>query len=191
MSEIIKVGMADMKICKIPDKLTTLGLGSCVGVAILDPDTRICGLIHIMLPDSTKIKNNSNISKFADTGIDLLIEQLEKMGINKKNLKAKIAGGATMFVFSSASDFGSVGERNIKSVKETLQNNKDLADLSKVLATINIEADIDTDLSDAKVGEFFTEESYPLFKQLELKSYLKKFENIAPKEENIAYKNIF
>ena len=77
-----------------------------------------------------------------------------------------------------------------KSVKETLQNNKDLADLSKVLATINIEADIDTDLSDAKVGEFFTEESYPLFKQLELKSYLKKFENIAPKEENIAYKTV-
>ena len=77
-----------------------------------------------------------------------------------------------------------------KSVKETLQNNKDLANLSKVLATINIEADIDTDLSDAKVREFFTEESYPLFKQLELKSYLKKFENIAPKEENIAYKTV-
>ena len=75
-----------------------------------------------------------------------------------------------------------------KSVKETLLANRELADLSKVLATINIQADIDTGLDDARVGEFFTEESYPIFKQLELKSYLKKFENIAPKEEAVEYK---
>lgn len=83
-----------------------------------------------------------------------------------------------------------IDEITKKFVKETLQANRELADLSKVLATINIHADIDTDLSDAKVGEFFTEESYPIFKQLELKSYLKKFDNIVPKEEVIAYKTI-
>ncbi len=77
-----------------------------------------------------------------------------------------------------------------KSVKETLQANRGLADLSKVLATINIEADIDTDLNDARIGEFFTEQSYPLFKQLELKSYLKKFENVQPAEEKIEYKTV-
>lgn len=77
-----------------------------------------------------------------------------------------------------------------KSVKETLQNNRELADLSKVLATINVKADIDTDLIDAKVGDFFTQESYPIFKQLELKSYLKKFEHIAPKEEVISYRTV-
>ena len=77
-----------------------------------------------------------------------------------------------------------------KSVKETLLANRELADLSKVLATINIKADIDTDLSDARVGEFFTEESYPIFKQLELKSYLKKFDNVAVKEETISYKTV-
>ena len=77
-----------------------------------------------------------------------------------------------------------------KSVKETLLANKELADLSKVLATINISADIDTDLEDARVGEFFTEKSYPVFKQLELKSYLKKFDNIVPKEEAISYKTV-
>lgn len=77
-----------------------------------------------------------------------------------------------------------------KSVKETLQSNRELADLSKILATINIQADIVTDLSDARVGEFFTEESYPVFKQLELKSYLKKFDNVSPKEEVMAYKTV-
>ncbi len=83
-----------------------------------------------------------------------------------------------------------IEEISKKSVKETLQANRELAELSKVLATINIQADIDTDLSDAQIGEFFTEVSYPIFKQLELKSYLKKFENIVPKEEVIECKTI-
>ena len=83
-----------------------------------------------------------------------------------------------------------IDEITKKSVKETLQNNRELADLSKVLATINVKADIDTDLTDAKVGEFFTQESYPIFKQLELKSYLKKFEHIAPTAEVISYRTV-
>ena len=49
------------------------GLGSCVGVALYDPVTKVSGLLHCMLPDSTQIRNNSNVAKFADTGIDELI----------------------------------------------------------------------------------------------------------------------
>ena len=64
MSEIIKVGMADWKVCSGQDGVTTLGLGSCVGIAIRDPATGIGGLAHIMLPDSTEIRNNSNRFKF-------------------------------------------------------------------------------------------------------------------------------
>ena len=71
MSEIIKVGMADLKTCISPIGITTLGLGSCVGIAIRDPQTKIGGLAHIMLPDSTAIRNSQlNIAKFADTGIE-------------------------------------------------------------------------------------------------------------------------
>ena len=70
MSEVIKVGMADMKTCRGDDGVTTLGLGSCVGIAIRDPGTGIGGLVHVMLPDSSEIKNNTNRPKFADTGIE-------------------------------------------------------------------------------------------------------------------------
>ena len=73
MSEMIKVGMADLKLCKSPDAITTLGLGSCVGIAIRDPITKIGGLAHIMLPDSTKISNNQCIAKFADTINEILL----------------------------------------------------------------------------------------------------------------------
>ena len=97
MSEIIKVGMADLNICKSPDGITTLGLGSCVGIAIRDPIAKVGGLAHIMLPDSTQIANNSNIPKFADTGIEELVRQIVAIGGNRSRFEAKIAGGAQMF----------------------------------------------------------------------------------------------
>ena len=97
MGNMIKVGMADLKACKCPDALTTLGLGSCVGVALYDPVTKIGGLLHCMLPDSTQFRNNSNIAKFADTGIDELIRQMKALGAVDTRIVAKIAGGAQMF----------------------------------------------------------------------------------------------
>ena len=120
MAEMIKVGMADLKICHAPDAITTLGLGSCVGIALYDSISRIAGLAHIMLPDSTQVRQNQNKAKFADTGIDLLIETMVKAGANRKMLTAKIAGGAQMFAFSGNSDMLRVGERNVSAVKGKL-----------------------------------------------------------------------
>lgn len=112
MGEVIKVGMADLNICKSPNIITTLGLGSCIGIALYDPVTKIGGLAHIMLPDSTQIRNNSNIAKFADTGIEELLKRVIEAGASKSRLKAKIAGGAKMFAVSKLSDVGNIGERN-------------------------------------------------------------------------------
>lgn len=121
MGEIIKVGMADLNVCQYPDSLTTLGLGSCVGVALYDKRTKITGLAHIMLPDSTTIKNNSNIAKFADTGIVETVRLMEKLGANKRGLTAKIAGGANMFQFASETNQAlKVGDNNVKAVKKKL-----------------------------------------------------------------------
>jgi chemotaxis protein CheD len=121
MGNMIKVGMADLKVCKCPDALTTLGLGSCVGVALYDPVTKVSGLLHCMLPDSTTIRNNTNVAKFADTGIDELIRQMTALGANKNRLVAKIAGGAQMFSMRSANDNLRVGERNAAAAKQKLK----------------------------------------------------------------------
>ena len=59
MGEVIKVGMADLKVAKAPNILTTLGLGSCIGLTLFDPVVQVGGLVHYMLPDSTKLKNNN------------------------------------------------------------------------------------------------------------------------------------
>lgn len=116
----IKVGMADLKVCVSPDSVTTLGLGSCVGIAIRDPITKIGGLAHIMLPDSTLIRNNSNIPKFADTGIEELVRQVTLKGASRARLVAKIAGGAQMFGFGNNSETVRVGERNVEATKKKL-----------------------------------------------------------------------
>ena len=120
MSVEIKVGMADLNVCVSPDRITTLGLGSCVGIALRDPVTKIGGLAHIMLPDSTTIRNNSNIPKFADTGIEELVKQVTRRGANRSRLVAKIAGGAQMFGFNSNSEMVRVGERNVQATKKKL-----------------------------------------------------------------------
>ncbi|MGN0338105.1 MAG: chemotaxis protein CheD [Lachnospiraceae bacterium] len=121
MGVVIKVGMADLKTGKAPDILTTLGLGSCIGIALWDPTTKIGGLAHVMLPDSTKIRNNSNIAKFADTGITELVRQMEAMGVPRKRLVAKIAGGARMFEVSGSTSVGNIGEKNALASKQKLQ----------------------------------------------------------------------
>lgn len=120
MGNMIKVGMADLNICVSPDSITTLGLGSCVGIALRDPVTKIGGLAHIMLPDSTSIRNNANIPKFADTGIEELVRQVVAKGANKTRLVAKIAGGAQMFAFQSKNEMVRVGERNVEATKKKL-----------------------------------------------------------------------
>lgn len=126
MSEIIKVGMADLKTCVSPNGITTLGLGSCVGIAVRDPVNKIGGLAHIMLPDSKAIRNGQqNIAKFADTGIEELVRQMEKLGAKRSRMVAKIAGGATMFVFQgNGSNIGQVGDRNVEAVKSKLKELK-------------------------------------------------------------------
>lgn len=121
MSTMVKVGMADLKVVEHPDALTTLGLGSCVGICLYDSVTKVTGMAHIMLPSSKAIRKNENVAKFADTAIVELISQMEKKGAKKSRCVAKIAGGAQMFSFSSASDTMKIGERNAEAVRALLK----------------------------------------------------------------------
>lgn len=119
MGNMIKVGMAELNVCVPPNAITTLGLGSCVGIVLYDSIKKISGMVHVMLPDSTKIKNNTNIAKFADTGIDELIRVMVRTGANRSSLTAKIAGGAQMFSFGAgqSADMMRIGDRNVEATK--------------------------------------------------------------------------
>lgn len=117
----IKVGIADMNTASSPDKIITVGLGSCIGIVIYDKTKGLGGLAHIMLPDSTQFNNVTNPLKFADLAVPMLIDKLERMGAVKRNMKAKIAGGASMFNFSDKSMIMDIGNRNGIAVKVALK----------------------------------------------------------------------
>lgn len=117
----ITVGIAEYKIVKAPNTITTFGLGSCCGVVLYDEINKIAGLVHILLSDSKTEANLKNKAKYADTGIVALYEEMSKCGANRSFIKAKLAGGAHMFNFGkSTSSIFSVGERNVKACKDTL-----------------------------------------------------------------------
>nr|MBP3598263.1 chemotaxis protein CheD [Eubacterium sp.] len=121
MSEIIRVGMADYKICHSPQKISTLGLGSCLGVVLYDKTTKICGMAHVMMPDSNKISKNSNRMKFVDTCLTDMYEELLRAGVRKSSLVAKVAGGAKMFSYQSSNSHLNIGEQNIEAVHHMLE----------------------------------------------------------------------
>jgi len=117
MSEPIRVKMAEYSVGKSPDILITIGLGSCIGVALYDSTTKIGGLVHIMLPENRK---GLKPAKFADTGIPYLVDKMVEAGASRRNIVAKIAGGARMF--ASAGDLNiQVGQRNIEAVSRVLE----------------------------------------------------------------------
>ncbi len=131
MSVVIKVGMADLNAASNPGILTTLGLGSCVGIVFYDDKNKIGGMAHIMLP-SSRIAGGDNINeaKFADTAIEKLLDLMAGMGAKFTNITAKLAGGAQMFANRNGSnDVLKIGQKNVEQILKILQE-KDI----KVLA---------------------------------------------------------
>lgn len=120
MSNEIKVSISDYKISGSPDKLITIGLGSCVGIAIYDKSTKIGGLSHIMLPDSSFFSKDLKPEKFADLAIVKMVNEITG-GKKKRNLVAKIAGGSSMFNFPDNKINGNIGDRNVQAVEEKLK----------------------------------------------------------------------
>lgn len=118
---MIIVKMADWSVAKSPENLKTMSLGSCVGVTLYDPNKKVGGLIHAMLPSSENARNTSNSAKFVDIGIPYLIDELVKYGAVKRRLEAKLVGGADMFSMGNNGTIN-VGRNNIKKAKQVLAN---------------------------------------------------------------------
>lgn len=116
-----KVGIAELAVTPAPHRLITVGLGSCIGIAMYDKQKMLGGLLHIMLPDSKAFNNINNAIKFADLALPILVEDMVKQGGNRRSFTAKIAGGASMFNFPDSKMIMDIGQRNIQAVKEKLK----------------------------------------------------------------------
>ena len=121
--ETVYVRIADLAALQNDGLLITIGLGSCVGVALYDPKNKVAGLAHILLNDSKKYlksnSNNFNPAKFADTAIPELIKAMAKLGAKEKALVAHLAGGSNLFDFKF--EGAGIGEKNLKAVRSKLK----------------------------------------------------------------------
>lgn len=112
------IGIGEFSVGSMP--MSSIGLGSCIGLILHDRDKGVGGLAHIMLPVSPG--NTERPGKFADTAVEILLRELTLKGCKKSSIVAKCAGGASMFkTFSGTLN---IGERNIAAVRENLSKNK-------------------------------------------------------------------
>lgn len=119
---IIKVAMADLNVAGPNGILRTTGLGSCVGLTLYDPVTKIGGMAHVMLPSSSIAREGQlNLAKYADTALPTLLNKMRVLGASQARLVAKMAGGAQMFSFAGSGDTMRIGPRNVESCKEGLE----------------------------------------------------------------------
>ncbi len=112
--------MADLKVGKEQGIIITSGLGSCIGVTLYDAKIEVGGMAHVMLPEFPENKKQGNPAKYADTALEMLIDKLTENNVSRRRLKAKMAGGAQMFDFSSSNDKMRIGARNIEAVQKEL-----------------------------------------------------------------------
>jgi chemotaxis protein CheD len=113
------VRMGELAVSSRPgDVLVSLGLGSCIGLALIDRRMGIAGLAHIVLPHALG-HGAENPRKFADLAVPEMLAELEEMGVRKMRLEAVVVGGASMFAVSAASL--EVGQRNEAAVLELLK----------------------------------------------------------------------
>jgi chemotaxis protein CheD len=114
------VGVGEYKVVRSPAKLMCIGLGSCVGIAIFDLQAQVAGVAHAMLPRYEEGRDKINASKYADSAIMIMVDDLLSMGATRGHLRAKMAGGAQMFSFIS-SDTLNIGLRNSESARAALK----------------------------------------------------------------------
>jgi chemotaxis protein CheD len=113
--QMAMIGIGEYRVGSFP--MMTIGLGSCIGLTLYDPNLRLGAMVHIMLPESAG--RTDRPGKYVDTAVPLLVKELVALGCRNRSIVAKIAGGACMFEY-----FGTnlnIGERNAGKVRILLK----------------------------------------------------------------------
>ena len=109
------VRMGELAISDTPgDVLVSLGLGSCIGLALVDKRAGVAGLAHIVLPETTGSPKPEAMNKFADHAVPALVDGMVERGASRMFMQAALVGGASMFAAAGLE----VGQRNAVAVRE-------------------------------------------------------------------------
>lgn len=116
----VRVKVADYAVAAT-GMLSTIGLGSCVAIVLYDAESAVGGLAHVLLPNETMSRDRSNPAKFPATAVPLLLEEMRRLGAHVGRVRAKIAGGASMFGNLMGAGGTNIGERNVEAVRRALE----------------------------------------------------------------------
>ena len=116
----IAVRMGEIAVSSAPDEvLLSIGLGSCIGLALVDQRRGIAGLAHVMLPEA--IADGGPAGKFADRAVPELVARTAALGTSRTALRAVIVGGAQMFTLGGGAGSAlDIGVRNESAVRAAL-----------------------------------------------------------------------
>jgi len=134
---LVTVGVGDMKISNDPDVvIITHALGSCIGVTVYDPEVRVGGMLHYMLPDSRidPVKAKKSPYMFADTGVPILFKACYKLGAVKQRMIVKVMGGSQ--IMDDAGIFN-IGQRNYQILKRLFIKNNIQIEAESIGGTVN------------------------------------------------------
>ena len=118
----IRVKVADFAVADARAMLVTVGLGSCVAIALYDPQVRVGGLAHVLLPSTGMSQDRTNRAKFPSTAVPLLCERMQALGARTGRMRAKIVGGASMFTSLLSATGLQIGERNVVATRAALEH---------------------------------------------------------------------
>ena len=104
------------------DEAITTVLGSCVSACIRDPQAKVGGMNHFMLPEEGPIRDDAHPdafdrqeTRYGAYAMESLINDLLKVGAQRERLEVKLFGGGR--ILASMTDIGS---RNITFIKHYL-----------------------------------------------------------------------
>lgn len=125
MNNPISLGLGEMAVTRNPnDVLAAFGLGSCLGICMIDPVTKVTGLLHAVLPETlngSENENPANSSKYVDRGIENLLAAMVKEGANRSRIVVRVIGGANMLTAPGHTNTFDIGTRNIEKARVTFQ----------------------------------------------------------------------
>ena len=120
----VRVKVAECAVGRDEQTLITIGLGSCVAIALYDSVARVGGLAHTLLPDESMARDRSNPAKFPSSAVTLLLAEMTRLGADATRVRAKLVGGASMFASLLPRGAINIGDRNVAAARQALERNK-------------------------------------------------------------------
>jgi chemotaxis protein CheD len=118
----LRLAVAELAALAGDGVLAVLGLGSCVALVLYDEQTRVGGMVHVMLPDETMARDRSRPGKFAGSAVVALLASMEALGASRARTRARLIGGASMFASLLKVSGMNIGQRNVEAIRDALEN---------------------------------------------------------------------